>query len=139
MKNHSKGDFLFFFAIFALIIPQKTCISRKRLNGGETKKCHLIILRILKPINAIQEKKYTGFVNIRSLALFIANMSCPLKGQIIRSIGDAIYSYQKDILCQCLEWDCENYLFEHCYLKSGRTRLILTLMSTGRTLQANRG
>ena len=110
MKNHSKGDFPFLFAIFALIIPQKICISRKRINGGEVKNGHLIILRILKPINAIQEKKYTGFVNIRSLALCISNMSCPLKGQIISSIGDAIYSYQKDILCQCLKWDCENYL-----------------------------
>jgi hypothetical protein len=120
MKNHSKADFPFLFAIFALIIPQKICISRRNSNGGPMKGItHLTSLRILKPIKAIQEKKYTGFVNIRPLALCISDMSCPLKGQMIRSIGDAIYSYQKDILCQCLKWGCENYLYKDYHLKSG--------------------
>jgi hypothetical protein len=76
MKNHSKDDFPFLFAIFAVIIPQKICISRRSLYGGMIKgNSHLIILRILKLINAIQEKTYTGLVNIRSLVLDISNMS----------------------------------------------------------------
>jgi hypothetical protein len=72
MKNHRKGDFVFFFAIFALTIPQKISITRRTSNGGMTKgDDHLINIRILKPIIAIQEKHNAGFVNIRLLALYI--------------------------------------------------------------------
>lgn len=64
--SHSKGDFPILFAIFAVIIPQNICISKRKLKGGITKKNgHLIILRTLNPINAIQEKMYAGLVNIK--------------------------------------------------------------------------
>lgn len=65
LMNHSKGDFPLLFAIFAVIIPQTISISRRRLKGGMRKGyIHFLILRMLKPINAIQEKIYTGLVNI---------------------------------------------------------------------------
>ena len=83
MKNHTKSDFFFHFAIFALIIPQQICISRRNSNGGPMKGIiHLISLRILKPINAIQQKIDTGLVNIKSLALCKSDMSYTLRSQI---------------------------------------------------------
>jgi len=69
---------------------------------------------------------------------FITNSERPrfdLSGRLHRYVKNTTYYYQKAIFCQYQKWDCENYLFEDCHLKSGMATWVLALMTSGRSPQ----